>query len=51
MQQPYDGLPAAVSIQEAILLAQLLILRDLERRALRTPDRSESNDREMRPAA
>ena len=51
MQQPYDGLPAAVSVQEAILLAQLLILGDLERKALRTPDRPASNDREVRPAA
>jgi hypothetical protein len=29
----YDGLPAAASFEQAIILAQLLILRDLERRA------------------
>jgi hypothetical protein len=43
----YDGLPAAKSVEQSIVLAQLLILRDLERRAERvradvektTPDR------------
>jgi hypothetical protein len=32
MDQNYDGLPAAGSMEQAIILAQLLILRDLERR-------------------
>ena len=29
----YSGLPAAASFEQAIILAQLLIMRDLERRA------------------
>jgi hypothetical protein len=29
----YDGLPAAASFEQSIVLAQLIILRDLERRA------------------
>lgn len=35
MDQNYDGLPAAGSMEQAIILARLLILRDLERRAQR----------------
>jgi hypothetical protein len=38
---PYAGLPAAANVEQAIVLAQRLILRDLERRARRlseTPD-------------
>ena len=35
MERNYDGLPAAASIEQAIVLAQLIILRDLERRAER----------------
>jgi hypothetical protein len=33
MGQNYEGLPAAATVEQAIILAQLLILRDLERRA------------------
>jgi hypothetical protein len=32
MRQNYQGLPAAASVEQAIILAQLLILKDLERR-------------------
>jgi hypothetical protein len=35
MRHNYQGLPAAASIEQAIMLAQLLILRDLERQAER----------------
>lgn len=33
MRQNYDGFPAAASVEQAIALAQLIIRRDLERRA------------------
>jgi hypothetical protein len=33
MPHNYHGLPAAANVEQAIVLAQLLILRDLERRA------------------
>lgn len=33
MEKHYEGLPAAANIQQSIILAQLQILRDLERRA------------------
>ena len=33
MPQNYHGFPAAATVEQAIVLAQLLILRDLERRA------------------
>jgi hypothetical protein len=32
MERHYEGLPAAASVQQSIILAQLQILRDLERR-------------------
>jgi hypothetical protein len=32
MGSNYQGLPAAASVERAIVLAQLMILRDLERR-------------------
>jgi hypothetical protein len=51
MQPEYHGLPAAASIEQAILLAQLLILKNLERGTLRTPDRPDPADREIRSAA
>jgi hypothetical protein len=41
MRGTYDGLPAAASVEQAIVLAQLLILRDLDRRARGIPERSE----------
>jgi hypothetical protein len=33
MAKHYEGLPAAANMQQSIILAQLQILRDLERRA------------------
>ena len=47
----YRGLPAAASVEQAIVLAQLLILKDLERRAPRLPDRPDPGEPEIRPAA
>ena len=35
MEKHYEGLPAAADMQQSIILAQLQILRDLERRARR----------------
>jgi hypothetical protein len=35
MRPEYRGFPAAASVEQAIVLAQLLILKDLERRAPR----------------
>jgi hypothetical protein len=32
MEKHYEGLPAAANMQQSIILAQLQILRDLERR-------------------
>jgi hypothetical protein len=37
MHHNYEGLPAAGSMEQAIILAQLLILRDLDRRSQRIP--------------
>jgi hypothetical protein len=51
MQREYRGLPAAASVEQAIVLAQLLILKDLERRAPRLPDRPDPVEPEIRPAA
>lgn len=33
MEKQYEGLPPAANVQQSIILAQLHILRDLERRA------------------
>ena len=33
MRRNYEGLPAAANVEQAIILAQLLILKDLEKRA------------------
>jgi hypothetical protein len=51
VQPNYDGLPAAASFEQAIVLAQLIILRDLERKAARTEEPPERVERELRPAA
>jgi hypothetical protein len=51
MQHEYRGLPAAASVEQAIVLAQLLILKDRERRPPRLPDRPDPADGEVRPAA
>ncbi len=37
MQRIYDGLPAAPSVEQAILRAQLLILKSAEREAWNLP--------------
>jgi hypothetical protein len=50
MQQNYDGLPAAASFEQAIVLAQLIILRDLERRAERIRAQAEKTPAEPRAA-
>jgi|1186.fasta_scaffold380463_3 hypothetical protein len=47
----YDGLPAAASVEQSIVLAQLLILRDLERRARQLAEKTETDEHELRPAA
>lgn len=52
MPHHYDGLPAAKSVEQSIVLAQLLILRGLERRVQinpvpPTPERAG----DLRPAA
>jgi hypothetical protein len=47
----YDGLPAAASVEQSIVLAQLLILRDLERRARELAEKTETGEHELRPAA
>ena len=47
----YDGLPAAATVEQSIVLAQLIILRDLERRNERIARESEQGEAEIRPAA
>lgn len=51
MQPNYDGLPAAATVEQAIVLAQLIILRDLERRAQRIAIPVQQVEHEIRPAA
>ena len=51
MRGNYEGLPPAASVEQAIVLAQRLILKDLEQRAPRLPARPDPADREIRPAA
>jgi hypothetical protein len=51
MDRNYQGLPAAASVEQAIILAQLSILRDLERRAQGISHRSHQVEREQRSAA
>jgi hypothetical protein len=50
VQPNYDGLPAAASFEQAIILAQLLILRDLERRAEHMREQSEKTAVDLRAA-
>jgi hypothetical protein len=50
MQRNYDGLPAAASFEQAIVLAQLIILRDLERRAEQIRAQPEKTSTELRAA-
>ena len=51
MQREYHGLPAAASVEQAIVLAQLLIRKDLERRAPPHQEKPDPVDQEVRPAA
>jgi hypothetical protein len=51
MQPEYRGLPAAASIEQSIVLAQLMIRKDLELRALRIPAQPDPAEGEVRPAA
>jgi hypothetical protein len=51
MEKTYDGLPAAASVEQSIVLAQLMILRDLERQAKLIAEQTEPVQRELRPAA
>jgi len=51
MQHEYQGLPAAASVEQAIVLAQRQIQKDLERRRARLQDRPDPADRDIRPAA
>jgi hypothetical protein len=51
MDHNYEGLPAAGSMEQAIILAQLLILRDLDRRARLIPRSTNPAAREERSAA
>ena len=47
----YDGLPAAASVEQSIALAQLIILRDLERRTERIRATAEKTTPELPAAA
>jgi hypothetical protein len=47
----YDGLPPAASVEQSIVLAQLLILRDLERRTAEIQAQSEAIEAELPRAA
>jgi hypothetical protein len=49
MDHNYDGLPAG-SMAQAIIPAQLLILRDLDQRARLIPRSTDPAAREQRPA-
>lgn len=51
MRGTYQGLPPAMSVEQAIVLAQLLIARDLERRKTKPPERWDQNDREEKKCA
>ena len=46
----YDGLPAATNVEQSIVLAQLLILRDLERRAERIRAQAETTTTDLKAA-
>jgi hypothetical protein len=46
----YDGLPAAASVEQSIVLAQLLILRDLEKQAKLISQQAEKTAPELRAA-
>jgi hypothetical protein len=48
MSTNYQGLPAAASVEQAIVLAQLLILRDLRRREQTIAKHSNVSDGDSR---
>jgi hypothetical protein len=50
VQPSYNGLPAASSVEQAIIQAQLLIRRDLERCAERIREQSEEVKETLRAA-
>jgi hypothetical protein len=50
MPHNYHGLPAAANVEQAIVLAQLIILRDLERHAERIRAEVEKTSAEPRAA-
>jgi hypothetical protein len=50
MPHNYHGLPAAANVEQAIVLAQLIILRDLERHAERIRAEAEKTSAEPRAA-
>jgi hypothetical protein len=50
-ENQYDGLPAAASFEQSIVLAQLIILRDLERKAKQIADQTAAAEPGLRPAA
>ena len=47
----YEGLPPAASVEQSIILAQLMILRDLERRTALAREQSEPVESEVPRAA
>jgi hypothetical protein len=47
----YDGLPAAANVEQAIILAQLLIRRDLERGAKLIAERPRQDDQPVQRKA
>lgn len=50
MPSHFDGLPAGASVEQAIVLAQLLILRDLEKQAELIREPAEKSGPELRAA-
>ena len=51
MRGTYQGLPPAKSVEQAIILAQRLIARDLERRKTALAERWDQNDHEEKKCA
>ena len=51
MGQNYQGLPAAATVEQAIILAQRLIRKELERQRRQIPKRPDQADPAERPAA
>jgi uncharacterized small protein (DUF1192 family) len=47
----YEGLPPATSVEQSIVLAQLIILRDLERRTALLQAQPEKTEAELPKAA